>query len=452
MITVHFKRYSRVLNRDHGTARLAGPHPVPATGCGALASLGHPGYLGVCVIAVHPSKNRGVPGRLSSASDRCDLRQLGRFLAVAVLRKAEPVVLPSGRNQNVLLESVNPYASRRLTVECDGRTTAAYVHDRHSAIAATWVANHGPAPESVDPAQLASGEPPMMPAAHTKHPAGRPYLISGALRALWFEEGDGVALLENGDLLAVLPGWSDVSRGMPGYCRDVVGQTPFGWSLDDAMEGLGPRVSAAAEFWRWRADPSSWAGFRQAVLGHLLNRLGPGARYWNISGSQQPPAGVSERPPTRRRSYTVLSTLGMCCQRMPVAEQFGPVAASAARIELALATTMPSAAAARIFLWLAQYPWREMTWLGDGHTLAWYHEPATFPLGGGKSAVLLLSDPSALPGPEVPDLSGFVFAGEPVRWLWVIPVSARERLLARDRGPASLVTQLAAHRRSWVWG
>ena len=32
---------------------------------------------------------------------------------------------------------------------------------------------------------------------------------------------------------------------MPGYSRDVIGQTPFGWSLDDAIEGLGPRVERA---------------------------------------------------------------------------------------------------------------------------------------------------------------------------------------------------------------
>ena len=63
---------------------------------------------------------------------------------------------------------------------------------------------------------------------------------------------------------------------------------------------------------------------------------------------------------------------------------------------------------------------------------------------------MLLADPSALIGPDVPDLSGFTLAGDPVRWLWVIPVSERERLLAKERGAGSLVTHLAAQRRSWV--
>jgi hypothetical protein len=140
----------------------------------------------------------------------------------------------------------------------------------------------------------------------------------------------------------------------------------------------------------------------------------------------------------------------MSCQRMPVIEQMGEQAAQGARIELAIATTMPSTAAARIFLWLGQYPWREMTWFGDGHCLAWYHEPSTFPLRGGHSAVLLTDKPGSLLGPDVPDLSGFTFSGEPVRWLWVVPISERDRQLAAERGPASLVTHLAAQRRSWV--
>ena len=146
-----------------------------------------------------------------------------------------------------LLDSVSPYGSRRLTVEYDGCTTAAYLHDESKVIGATWIANHVRAPQVTDEARLDSGQAPLMPEAHTKQPRGRPPLDAGALKALWFEEGDGVALLERGTLLAVIPGWSDMSRGMPGYSRDVVGQTPFGWSLDDALEGLAPRVERARD-------------------------------------------------------------------------------------------------------------------------------------------------------------------------------------------------------------
>jgi suppressor of fused protein SUFU len=368
-------------------------------------------------------------------------------------RGASQARISAGPGQPVvLLDSESPYGSRRVVIECDGSTTAAYLHDGSGPIAATWIANHGPAPATVDQAAVSSGQAPPMPADHTRHPDGVPPLDPQALRALWLEEGDGVAILANDKPLAVIPGWSDMATGMPGYARDIIGQTPFGWSLDQAMEGLGPRITAARQFWPWRSDPAAWAAFRQTMFGHLLSRLGPGGKYWDVSAGRAPLVGVSERPSTPRRPYTVLTTAGMSCQRMPVIEQTGRGAADRARIELALATTMPSADAARIFLWLAQYPWREVSWLGAGHSIPWYHESSTFPLGGGNSAVLLLDDPGLLIGPDVPDLSGFTVFDEPVRWLWIVPVSERERLLAASRGSASLVTHLAAQRRSWVSG
>ena len=356
-----------------------------------------------------------------------------------------------------LLESSSPYGSRRVTVEYDGLTTAAYLHDDTSVISATWIANHRPAPDSIDQARLDAGRAPLMPADLIKHPGGRESLQGSALYALWFEEGDGVAILENGQPVAVIAGWSDMDRGMPGYSRDVVSQTPFGWPLDEAMEGLAPRLERSRAYWRWRQSASGWDQFQQALLGHLRARVGPGGHYWDASAGQQPPAGVTERPPEPHRPYTILSTVGMSCQRMPVVEQVLDDPSGYARIELALATTRPSAQAARVFLWLATYPWRAVTWFGPGHSVRWYHDPATFPLGGdeGYGAVLLLDSPGSppgqtLPGPQPPDLSGFTFGGDPVRWLWIVPISERERQLAKEYGSASLVSRLAAQQRSWI--
>jgi Suppressor of fused protein (SUFU) len=349
-----------------------------------------------------------------------------------------------------LLDSVGPYGSRRLTVEFDGATTVAYLHDEAAVIAATWIANHVRAPRTADTSRLNAGRAPLMPVSHTRHPRGRPPLDPGALQALWFEEGDGVALLERGTLLAVIPSWSDMSEGMPGYSRDVIGRTPFAWSLDDAIDGLGPRVERAIEFWQWRESAAGWGKFQQATLAHLTSRLGPGAHYWDGAPGRRPALGISERPPVHGRPYTVLSTVGMSAQRMPFVERVVDDPTEYARIELAVATTLPSGVAALVFLWLAGYPWRAVTWFGPGHSVRWYDKPSNFPLGGGHEGVLLLDDPSPLPGPPVPDLSGFAVDNDPVRWLWIIPISERSRLIAKDHGSAALVSQLAAERRGWI--
>jgi hypothetical protein len=355
-----------------------------------------------------------------------------------------------GPSAVTLLDSVNPYGSRRLTVESDSTTTAAYLRDETTVIAATWLANHVRAPRTMDPDRVNAGQAPVMPAHRTRHPRGRPPLEAANLQALWFEEGDGVALLEHGTLLAVIPGWADSARGIPGYSRDVIGRTPFGWALDDAVEGFGPRVKRAAEFWRWREAADCWTQFQAAALGHLTSRLGPGAHYWDGAPGRRPAIGISERPSGPQRPFTILSTVGMSAQRMPVIEQVVDDPAGYARIELAVATTLPPGVAALVFLWLAAYPWRAVTWFGPGHSIRWYDRPETFPLGGGYEGALLLENPSALAGPPVPDLTGFEVDGDPVRWLWVIPITERSRQLAKDQGSAALVSRLAAQGRSWV--
>ncbi|WP_395111140.1 suppressor of fused domain protein [Actinomadura sp. SCN-SB] len=361
---------------------------------------------------------------------------------------------------------VSPYGSRRLVIETDGTVSAAYLKDaRDAVVGAVWLANHQAAPAEPDQARLNGGEAPMLPASHTRHPEGRPMPDWDALEVVWFEEGDGVAVLEEGEPLCVIPGWSDIGRGIPGYNRDVTGQSPFAFPLDDEIENFGPRIDRARDHWKVCEADGSWADFQQSVLGHLLQRLGPGGHYWHDVGRQLPNSGsggvkagapvvgVTERPASGDREFTILSTVGMSRQRMPTVELYEDDVAPYSRIELAVATTLPSQRAGSIFPWLAQYPWRVVTWFATGDVVKWYHEAHTFPLGTGEAAwegVLLLDDPSRLAGPVVPGLTGLSTEGDPVRWLWLVPITGEEHRYAKNEGSDALIRRLAQQNRSWV--
>jgi hypothetical protein len=41
---------------------------------------------------------------------------------------------------------------------------------------------------------------------------------------------------------------------------------------------------------------------------------------------------------------------------------------------------------------------------------------------------------------------------DPVRWLWIVPISERIRILAKERGSPSAVARLATEGRSWICG
>lgn len=390
-----------------------------------------------------------------------------------------PVLRRTPREARVLLTDRSPYGSRVLDVECDHIATAAYLRTSDgNTVAATWVANHREAPYHADLARLNAGLVPAMPSGRTKHPKGRPPLDPRTLQVVWFEEGDGVALLESDQPICVIPSWSDIDRGVPGYSREAIGRGPFAFALDDEIDELGPRILQAQAFWEWRNGPGAWEGFQQSLLGHLLSRLGPGGYYWHDIGRQSgrtdaPPApqgaavpeprtpastargplvGVSERPARGDREYTVLTTVGMSCQRMPTVELYEDNVAEHARIELALATALPSVRAGRIFPWLAQYPWQAVTSFEPGDNVKWYHEARTFPLGPTWEGVLLLDNPNRLEGPNAPDLTGFSFGGDPVQWLWLVPVTEGERQFGKQEGPDALIERLARDGRSWVVG
>jgi hypothetical protein len=364
-----------------------------------------------------------------------------------VLRKGPR---PSGK---IVFSDASPYRSRRLDIEADEVSTVAYLRDSGGiVIGAAWIGNHEPAQHRLDLARLNAGLAPAMPAGLTSHPEGRTPLDATALEVVWFEEGDGAAVLEAGEPLCVIPGWSSLSHGLPGYSRDATGQGPFALPFDD--EDFDLRIREAREHWVRQRDTAVWGDFQQSALGHLLSRLGPGGQYLHDVGRQDggPVIGVSERPAREDRPYTVLSTLGMSRQRMPAVGLHEKDTDPHDRVELALATTLPSGPAGQLLAWLAPYPWRSATRLGSGSVISWPGRAGAFPLGDRWAGALLLDDPAELALDQlVPDLSGFkVVDGDSVRWLWVVPITADERTQASSEGFTTLLRQMAKDGRSWI--
>lgn len=330
-------------------------------------------------------------------------------------------------------------------VESDTAVTAAYLLERQGHVrSALWLANHVPAPPQLDQDRVRAGLLPPMPAGYTKYAAGRERPRRRALQAVWFEEGDGAAILEGGSPLGVVPGWADASRGMPGYSRDVIGQTPMGWALDAAHAGLAPRIRRAREFW-W-SGKAGWERYQGAVLAHLERHIGPRGRYWAVDGGRLPRLGLAEHPPSGERPCTVYSTVGMGYQPMPHGENED----LPGRVELALATDGPHERVPDLFRWLSPYPWRCRSRFGPGHALAWRADAGRLPLGDPWVGVCLLADPGVLIGPAVPDVPSRTLGDVAVQWLWLAPITGRDHAVAETYGPDALLDELALQGREWV--
>ncbi len=349
----------------------------------------------------------------------------------------------------LLLAETNPYGTLEALVEDDGRTVYLYLQpagDQPGNPCAVWVANRLPAPVGEDRGAMQAGMAPLMPRGGTRHPEGHPPLEPGRLAFVWLEEGDGVALLEGDRPLAVLPPWSGM-EGFWGYAAEAARETPLAWPLEPALPGLAPRLEAARGYWEWRGTPGSWPEIRDGRMAHMESRLGPHRRYWAADGGTFPPRAIALFTPEEVPGVSVLATVGMSAQAMPRVELAMEDPAPHRRVELVLGTRGEPESAAGLLSGLMIQPWRARSWFGGGHTYSW--EPLSEEPG--RSAVLLTAEPPPNPCPP-PSLDGLRDrSGDPVTFLWVLPITAAERTLAAGSGSASLARKLARERRGWLW-
>lgn len=357
----------------------------------------------------------------------------------------------------ILIAETNPYGSFEAIVEDDGRTVYLYLQSaaQQGQMKPVWVANRLPAPEADDMAGMQQGLAPLMPRRGTRHPEGQPPLDPDRLSFVWFEEGDAVALLEDGRPLALVPGWGGMN-GFFGYSIHAVGEERLAWDLQPALEGLWPRVEDSRRYWEWRAAPESWPQIRDAGVAHLERILGPHRRYWAADGGGFPPRAVVMFERESLPGVSLLATVGMSAQRMPQVELYFEDPAPYRRIELALATSGDPNPAAALLSGVMSFPWKYGTWLGEGHTSS-YGPPSPNP---GESAMLLLRTPPRstfhretgvhrLPAPNLGGLRDR--SGDPVQYLWAVPITGDERDLAQEQGSETLVDALEQRERGWIW-
>ncbi len=201
------------------------------------------------------------------------------------------------------------------------------------------------------------------------------------------------------------------------------------------------------EFWDWRRGPA-WPEIRSVGLAHLEQRLGPQDAAWPL-GEAVFPELIATRHRLPGNDIWVTATTGLSAQRMAGVEQYLDDPDGVARIELAIARSMPDQAGAELLSSLATIPFGRCTWLGEGHTIG--GEPGAYPaFGPDKAALLLTARPPYTPDLPVPDLLRAVRRGAPVTYLWVVLIDEDAFRLARGRDARSALVHLHENGTTWV--
>jgi hypothetical protein len=316
---------------------------------------------------------------------------------------------------SVVLFETSPDGSLDAILQQDGRTLYLYLNDPRGDFGtrACWVGNLAPAPLELSTADLRSGVPPLLPRFFANHPAGRPAPRQDDFRVVWFEEGNGIALFERDELLAVIPPWSG-QDGFHGYARDCLHENEVCWPLP-SKPALLERIRRAEGNWRAWKTGNPLAELQADLLPKYRNRLGTEDRAFRVDQDHWPPLLIFQ---FGLDVQARLVTAGMSLRPQPNVELAEAAPAALRRIELAVACGAHTAfqtpgPALELLAGQARYPWRRWNWLGHGHLSRLTHPDQT------TSNVLFVADSNS---------GGALtrFRGDPVNLLWLVPLSEED--------------------------
>ena len=378
---------------------------------------------------------------------------------------------PTQESVSLIFET-SPYGNVDAIVEHDGRAVFFYLNGSDFGTRACWVRNLLPGPYVINVDELKQGIPPLLPRTHCKYSDGRPCPEADSLSIVWMEEGNGAALFEFDQLLAVIPPWS----GQPapredgakdvfhGYAAECAAENQICWPLPDHPQ-LIQRINQARSFWNQFSNDSGDSNdaddseasaetknenpffrLQPRILEVLDQRFLADStqphRYFAIDGGRFPSRGMVQY---QNQTHMTLATVGMSMCPQPNVELHSENPALYRRVELAL--QLPTETDAETvssiqdrFSAIASYPWRKFSWYGPGHSVELLAEHKDFEFALLTHDVFI-ADSNRVTVSETQQFP--TIQGDPVNLLWLIAISGKERSALENRTstPAEILTQ-----------
>ncbi|OON40952.1 Suppressor of fused protein (SUFU) [Izhakiella australiensis] len=345
---------------------------------------------------------------------------------------------------HLILEVTNPQQTLSAVVEQDERTAYLYLWPADAlrtqfAVRGCWLRNLLPAPAQEDIASMEQGIAPLLSAGDCRTLEAEPPLDAAGLQVIWEPAGDGASLWYQGQLLAVIPGWSLYQDKQVSFSAGCIRENRITSPLGSASTNeYYARAEKHRLFWRDWHDGYLWEPVQRELLRCYETQFGESVRYYAIGQGGWPPAAISQH---FHQGCWIFLTLGMSIRPMPWVDfLYEDLAPEHRRSELAMAIdaqTMTEENAVQMASALASfvpYPWQHISWLGEGHTLISDVAPVGFEGFILSSALARESAQFTLPKRE----------GEKVNLLWATPVTTAERefVQADEDGGLKLIARL----------
>ena len=324
-------------------------------------------------------------------------------------------------SNKILLESESPICPITAHVEQADDTVYFYLFNilakSPDNVRSCWVCNRKPAPDELNEHTWKRDRAPMMPKGGFKHAAEGIDISPEGLKILWFETGDAALLMQNGNVLAVIPPWSGY-QGFHGYARYASGQQLYAWEMtEQARDAMLDRAFRGDLFWEKTIDGSYWKQTQQLHIQADERFFGPHTQYYAIDGGKFPPRAVIEG---RKDGIVYGFTAGISHFMQPMIEMYVRNPQEHRRIEFGFAAEEAVSdvkiQAYNCFMSLAQCIHRDLCFFAHGHTNTWSGIPGFYAFLFVNARAL-----RGIPAPQYPPVEG-----DPVNLLWAVPVTKEE--------------------------
>ncbi|MEO8535760.1 MAG: hypothetical protein ABI441_18535, partial [Flavobacterium sp.] len=272
----------------------------------------------------------------------------------------------------VILELRSPGCPITAIVEQDNRTAYFYLFGDNEDFGtkSCWIRNLDGAPDEIEAKLMGKGVPPMLTKEFCKFPEGQEELEANNLEIVWLEEGDGAALLENGEILCIIPAWGG-NGGFYGYARDCNGTGDFAWEHSEDNE-MCTRVKRSDEFLKsWDEEMNPFRFLQPEILDYYDEIFGKSEKYFAIDNAEWPPKGLYVNQGAEK---VVFATVGVSLRPQPKIEMYFENASDVNRIELGVILKSASNndqvnKIGSSISGITAIPWDFVTFLAEGHTV-----------------------------------------------------------------------------------
>ncbi len=338
-----------------------------------------------------------------------------------------------------LLVSCSPHGNLEAAVIQDKRVAYLYLagpEESPFGTKACWIRNLQEAPATIDFDGMDEGIAPMLPKEYCKYPEGQAPLEEKELEVVWFPEGDGAALLQGDEFVAIIPPWGGY-EGFTGYSRDCIGESPLCWALQDTAV-MDTRIRDAKSYWAsWQSEDNPWSIYQPKIFEAYEKVLGEHSKYYAIDGGYWPPKAIVRFD---HENCVYLLSVGVSLRPQPVIEMVFEDSSPHRRIEFAacLAKDVGEETIDSFAKYLSgqtNLPWDYFTFFGFNHTVPCDAFASQFALDHLKF-LLFAKEPEGAPQFNLPTLDG-----DALNLLWCIPITIKEQQFAEEENSEALVAK-----------